>query len=159
MSGTNRESSTASARGSGKCLRTELGTSSVSRQSDDANLSHRQDRTHSLQLPTNRIEIRSIKTKGAKGSGLADTVVTRLDDQTPTELHIRTVIQALHEQGIRVSDIRCICCHARLVDIAHIRMTPQGPICPECIERSTTGDNLLPNEAKSCDCRGASFLE
>ena len=159
MSGTNREPSTASARGSGKCFRTELGTSSVVRQPDDANLSHRQDRTHSLQLPTNRIKVQPIKTKDVKGSPQADTVVTRLDDQTPTELHIRTVIQALHEQGIRVSDIRCIWCHARLVDIAHIRMTPQGPICPECIDRSKTGDNLLPNEAKSCDRRGASFLE
>jgi hypothetical protein len=57
--------------------------------------------------------------------------------ETETERHIRGVIEALHEQGIPVSDIRCIRCHARLVDLAHITVTLRGPVGPECIERST----------------------
>jgi recombinational DNA repair protein (RecF pathway) len=79
--------------------------------------------------------------------GLNDPVVARLRSETETELHIRAVIEALHEQGIRASDIRCVCCQARLVDLAHITVTARGPLCLECIEKSTTDYTPAQNEA------------
>jgi hypothetical protein len=78
-------------------------------------------------------------------SDLNDPVVARLGGETQTELHIRAVIRALHEQGIPASDIHCICCHVRLIDLAHITVTPRGPLGPECIERST-GYTPAPSE-------------
>jgi hypothetical protein len=78
---------------------------------------------------------------------LNDPKVTRLRRETQNELRIRVVIEALHEQGIPVSDIRCVCCHARLVDLAHITVTPRGVIGPECIKRSTTGHTPAPSDA------------
>jgi len=80
-------------------------------------------------------------------SDLKDPVAARPRGGTQTELHIRAVIEALHEQGIRAFDIRCIRCHARLVDLAHITMTPRGPLGPECIEKSTTRHTPAPSEA------------
>jgi 1,6-anhydro-N-acetylmuramate kinase len=80
-------------------------------------------------------------------SNLNDPVATGLRRETQTELHIRAVIEALHEQGIRASDIRCICCHARLVDLAHITVTPRGPLCFECIEKSTAVYTPAPSDA------------
>jgi hypothetical protein len=74
-------------------------------------------------------------------------VITRLPGETQTELRIRALIEALHEQGIPVSDIRCVCCHARLVDLAHITVTSRGPVGPECIKRSTTGHTPAPSDA------------
>ena len=78
-------------------------------------------------------------------SDLNDQVTVRRETQT--ELRIRAVIEALHEQGIPASNIRCICCHARLIDLAHITVTPRGPLGPECVERSTTGYTPAPSEA------------
>jgi recombinational DNA repair protein (RecF pathway) len=80
-------------------------------------------------------------------SDLNRQVVARLRGETQTELHIRAVIEALHEQGIRASDIRCVCCHARLVDLAHVTVTPRGPLCLECIEKSTTSHTPAPSDA------------
>jgi hypothetical protein len=76
-----------------------------------------------------------------------DPVAANLRRETQNELHIRGVIEALHEQGIPVSDIRCICCHARLIDLANITVTPRGPLGPECIKRSTTRHTPAPSEA------------
>jgi len=67
-------------------------------------------------------------------SDLNHPVAADLHSETQTELRIRAVIEALHEQGISVSDIRCIHCHARLVDLAHITVTSSGPVGPECIK-------------------------
>jgi site-specific recombinase XerC len=80
-------------------------------------------------------------------SDLNDPVVARLSGETQAELRIRAVIEALHEQGIRASDIRCVCCHALLVDLAHITVTPRGPLCPECIEKSRTSYTPAPSDA------------
>jgi recombinational DNA repair protein (RecF pathway) len=80
-------------------------------------------------------------------SDLNDPVAASVRRETQSELHIRAVIKALHEQGISASDIRCICCHARLIDLAHIAVTDHGPLCPKCVERSTTGDTPPPSEA------------
>ena len=80
-------------------------------------------------------------------SDLNDPVVARPRGETQTELHIRAVIKALHEHGIPASDIRCTYCHARLIDLAHITVTPRGPLGPECVERSTTGYAPAPSEA------------
>jgi recombinational DNA repair protein (RecF pathway) len=80
-------------------------------------------------------------------SDLSDPVLARLRGETQTELRVRAVIEALHEHGIPASDIRCICCHARLIDLAHITVTDRGPLCAKCIERSRTGHTPAPNEA------------
>jgi hypothetical protein len=85
--------------------------------------------------------IASEKYEAKVSSDLNDPVAAGPRRETQTERHIRGVIEALHEQGIPVSGIRCIRCHARLVDLAHITVTPRGPIGPECIERSTPAPN------------------
>lgn len=80
---------------------------------------------------------------------LNEPVLAKFHEQTKYEHRIRSVIEALHEQGIRISNIRCICCHTRLVDLAHITVTPEGPLGPEC---SKPGHNfrcrLQPQQVK-----------
>ena len=80
-------------------------------------------------------------------SDLNDPVAADLSGETQTELRIRAVIEALHEQGIPISDIHCVRCHAHLVDLARITVTPRGPIGPECIKRPTTGHTPAPSDA------------
>jgi hypothetical protein len=80
-------------------------------------------------------------------SGDLDNPVARLSGERQAELRIRAVIEALHEQGIRASDIRCVCCHARLVDLAHIIVSARGPLCLECIEKSRTSYTPAPGDA------------